>query len=115
MSAVLCIFSCMGIMFFGVMASSIGTAEAGVGAIFAFILLLLGVLCATAAYGLWALLLWGYSLTRVIYIISIPLGFVALLADRTGGNVFLQLVGIGLAIWILTYLAKPEIKRLFYA
>ena len=83
--------------------------------ILGFALLLVGVLAFAATYGLWVLVSWGYSLARLIYIVSIPLGLVALLADRTAGNVILQLVGVALAVWILVYLAKPEIKGLFRA
>ena len=83
--------------------------------ILGFALLLVGVLAFAATYGLWVLVSWGYSLSRLIYIVSIPLGLVALLADRTAGNVILQLVGVALAVWILVYLAKPEIKGLFRA
>lgn len=83
--------------------------------ILGFALLLVGVLEFAATYGLWVLISWGYSLARVIYIVSIPLGVVVLLSDRTAGNVILQLVGITLAVWILVYLSKPEIKGLFRA
>lgn len=81
--------------------------------IFGFALLLAGVLAFAAAYGLWERVSWGYSLARLIYIVFIPLDLVALLADRTAGNVILQLASIALAVWILVYLAKPEIKGLF--
>ena len=83
--------------------------------ILGFALLLVGVLAFAATYGLWVLVSWGYTLARLIYIVSIPLGLFAVLADRTTENIILQLVGVALAVWILVYLAKPEIKGLFRA
>lgn len=106
-SALLSVLAGAGIMFAGAAASH------GWAPILGFALLLFGVVAFAAAYGLWTLVSWGHSLGRVIYFVSIPLGLVALLADRTAGNVILQLVGVALAVWILVYLAKPEIKGLF--
>ena len=111
-SAVLGVLMGAGIMFAG---AAVGGAMSKWAPILGFAMLLLGILAFAAVYGLWALVSWGHSLARVIYIASIPLGLVALLADRTVGNVVVQLVGIALAIWILVYLAKPEIKGLFRA
>lgn len=83
--------------------------------IFGFAMLLFGVMAFAAVYGIWTLAPWGHSLGRIIYSVSIPLGLVALLMDRAMGNIVLQAVGIALAIWILIYLTKPEIKSLFRA
>ena len=83
--------------------------------ILGFAFVLVGVTACAATYGLWVLALWGHSLTRILYIISIPLGVIVLASNRTPGNVILQLAGIGLAVWILDYLSKPKIEGLFRA
>jgi len=111
-SAILSILTGAGLLFAGGAAGGLAPQWLP---IFAFAILLFGVVASAAAYGLWGLVPWGHSLARVIYIVSIPLGLLAMLPDRTMGNVILQLVGIALAVWILMYLAKPEIKNLFPA
>lgn len=83
--------------------------------ILGFAMFLTGVVACAATYGLWALVSWGHSLGRVIYLVSIPLGLISLLADRTTGNVIVQVVSIALDVWILLYLAKPEVKGRFRA
>ena len=111
-SAVLSALGGAGLLF---AATSPGVTHQWWAPILGFALLLVGVLAFAVTYGLWVLVSWGHSLARLIYIVSVPLGLFALLADRTAGNVILQLVGVALAIWILVYLAKPEIKGLFRA
>lgn len=82
-------------------------------AFLSIVLIAFGVLAGATTYGLWTLEEWGYKLAKILYVISIPLGVVALLSDRSTGNVVMQVVGIAIAVWILVYLFKPETKALF--
>lgn len=75
--------------------------------------LLMGISGLAAAAGLWMLMPWANLLTRVIYIISIPIGISALLLDSRSGNVVVQLFNIGLDVWIVWYLMRAETKALF--
>jgi uncharacterized membrane protein (DUF2068 family) len=82
-------------------------------AFLSILLIAFGVLGGATTYGLWTMEKWGYKLTKILYVISIPLGVVMLFYDRSAGNVIMQLVGITIAVWILVYLFKPETKALF--
>ena len=90
----------------GIPAMFIGqfAAKAAIVSIF---LVAYGVLALAAAYGLWTLQDWGYKLAKIVYIVSIPLGLVALVSDTSAGNVVMQIIGIAVAVWILVYLFKP--------
>lgn len=84
------------------------------GAAFLSIVLIgYGVLAAATTYGVWTLEKWGYELAKILYIIAIPFGVVALVLDRSAGNVLMQLVGIAVAAKILVYLFKPETEAVF--
>lgn len=85
-------------------------AEAALISIF---LITFGVLALATTYGLWTLEDWGYKLAKIVYMISIPLGVVALASDTSTGNIVMQIIGIAVAAWILFYLFKPEIKSLY--
>jgi hypothetical protein len=74
-----------------------------------------------AAYGLWTWQKWGLTLVKVIYGINIPLSIIqSFLVGLPTGDwadsfiaVASMIVGIAIAILILWYVSKPEIKRLF--
>ena len=78
-------------------------------------LMVVGALLIASCYGLWTLQPWGLKTARAIYAVSIPLGFVAMLPDRTAGNIVLQLIGIGIDVWVLVYLAKSTTKSIYSA
>jgi len=76
--------------------------------------LVTGTLSIAACYGLWMLLPWGHTLVTILYAISIPLALLLLAAGKPGvGDVVLQVVGIGIAIWILIWLHNPTTKGLY--
>jgi hypothetical protein len=66
-----------------------------------------------AVLGIWLYRPWSNLLTRIIYIISIPIGLFAMYMDRNGSNLVMQLVNIGLDVWIVWYLMQPQTKALF--
>jgi hypothetical protein len=66
-----------------------------------------------AVVGLWMLIPWANVLTRMIYIISIPIGMLAMSLDSRSSNVVVQLFNIGLDVWIVWYLMRAETKALF--
>lgn len=68
-------------------------------------------------YGLWTLQDWGFKLALIIYIISIPLGVVAIfpiLPDSQFSmfNALFQILGIGIDVLVLWYLTGPVIGLL---
>jgi len=75
--------------------------------------LLFGMLFLAIVYGLLKLKLWGYKLAKTIYSIVIAFGAIALVSNLTIGNVIQQGIGLGLAIWIVVYLRKENIKAYF--
>ena len=82
------------------------------------LLILLGVLSLAACYGLWTIQKWGLTLAIVLYIAYIPLDILslfieAIIGEITAGSILLTVVSIAVAIIILRYLFKPEIKALF--
>ena len=107
-SAVFCVFLGAGVMVLG------GAVNQWM-LILGFVVIMFGVFGLAATYGLWVLAAWGYSLVNAFYMISILFSFIALFfLDRTAARIIFELVGIGLDIWILTYLNKPQIKSLFH-
>ena len=78
----------------------------GLGLLYFF----MGLAGIVAVAGLWLLLSWANLLTRVIYMISIPIGIAAMLFDPKGGNVIIQLFNIGLNVWIIWYLMRADIR-----
>jgi uncharacterized membrane protein (DUF2068 family) len=66
-----------------------------------------------AVFGLWMNLPWANLLTRIIYIVSIPIGLYDMFTDMRGANVAQQLFNIGLDVWIVWYLMRPQTKALF--
>ncbi len=82
--------------------------------VFSVLLFLSGILELAVCYGLWSIQKWGLKLAIVVYIVSIPLGIIAMFTgERTTGNVLLQLIGIVIAIVVLRYLFKPRVRMLF--
>lgn len=82
------------------------------------LLLLLACLNITVAYGLWVVAPWGRAIGQVWCSIAILLGLVGLfmvLVLGSGKIFILPIVPAGLHVWILTYLAKSEIKEIFRA
>ena len=57
---------------------------------------------------------WGRKLAMVLYIMAIPLSLLSLIGFRlTFGLFILELVWIAVLVMILSYLSKPDVKRLF--
>ncbi|MGD9214260.1 MAG: hypothetical protein PVJ84_05585 [Desulfobacteraceae bacterium] len=75
--------------------------------------LFMGIGGVAAVVGLWMLIPWANLLTRIIYIISIPIGILAMLLDSRSSNVVVQLFNIGLDVWIVWYLMRAQTKALF--
>jgi hypothetical protein len=81
----------------------------GVGLLY----VVLGVAGFAAVLGLWLYLSWSNLLTRIIYIVSIPIGLFAMYLDRSGSNLAQQIFNLGLDVWIIWYLMRPQTKALF--
>ena len=81
--------------------------------VIAFFLIIVGVLALIASYCLWALQTLGYTMALAIYLMAIPLGIGIIIFDTSTGTVFLQLLSIFIAMWILFYLFSPEIRAIY--
>ena len=105
----------------GVLIALLGFAGAGVvsGAAAGWVGLLglaalaLAVVFGAVAYGLWTRQSWAPNVTFYAYGASIALGVVAMLYDRTAGNIVLQLVGMGIAIIVILYIQRPDVVARF--
>lgn len=78
----------------------------------------LGVFLLAAMYGLWSFQSWGLRVTKWLYVISIPLGIMSIFpiypdSEMTMANTLMQIVGIGVAVIILYYISKPNVKTLY--
>lgn len=78
----------------------------------------LGVFLLAAMYGLWSVQTWGLRIAKWLYVISIPLGIISIFpiypdSEMTTGNTVLQLIGVGLAAFIIYYLSKPNVVALY--
>ncbi len=111
------------IMFFTVMIS-LTHLLGGIGPVFkgganmlvlclGLLYIMMGISGFVAVIGLWMFLPWANLLTRIIYLISIPLGIFAMLLDSRGGNLVMQFFNIGLDLWIIWYLMQRQTKTLF--
>jgi hypothetical protein len=90
----------------------------GFASIFGYFSSLLGLLSCAVVYGLWTLQEWGRSLAYWFYIVSIPLGVIAIFPPLAGqkataGNAVFQLVSIAIDLIVVAYLSKQQIKDLF--
>lgn len=81
--------------------------------VIAFFLIIVGTLALIASYCLWALQTLGYTMTLAIYLMAIPLGIGIIIFDTSTGTVFLQVLSIFIAMWILFYLFSPETRALY--
>ncbi|TVT48407.1 MAG: hypothetical protein FHK82_17750 [Sedimenticola thiotaurini] len=82
------------------------------------IFMALGVFLLAVMYGLWSTQKWGLKIAKWLYVISIPLGIISIFpiypgSEMTIGNTVLQLLGIGLAAFIIYYLSKPNVVALY--
>jgi hypothetical protein len=77
--------------------------------------LAVGIALAAVAYGLWTRQPWAPKLTLYTYWVSAGLGVIALLYDRTAGNIALQVVGIVIDLIVIRYIRKPEVIALYTA
>jgi len=92
----------------------LGTSLSILVGILGIIIFGLSILELVAAYGVWSLVEWGRNLAVIIYGISIPLSIFSLfIGDVTPGMVFLTIISIAVAVIILIYLVRPDVKRLF--
>ena len=69
-------------------------------------------------FGLLTLKSWGWTLTNILYAVSIPLGALSVFpiypdSEFSISNVVMQLISIGLAAFILVYIRKPHVKPLY--
>jgi hypothetical protein len=81
--------------------------------VIAFFLIIIGILALIASHGLWALQTSGYTMALAIYLMAIPLGIGIIVFDTSTATVFLQLLSIFIAMWILFYLFSPEIRAIY--
>jgi glycerol uptake facilitator-like aquaporin len=56
---------------------------------------------------------WANLLIRIFCLVSIVLGLLALSKNTSGTNLLMQIFTIGLNIWIIWYLMRPQTKALF--
>lgn len=70
-------------------------------------------------YGLWTYQNWGIKIAVPVYVISIVLEVLGIFLEKpltgktTTGNVILELVFVAVYIWMLSYLSRGEVKRLY--
>jgi uncharacterized membrane protein (DUF2068 family) len=106
---------------FGVVVGLLGFVGAGIVsptaagwvALLSFAALALGVVSAAAAYGLWSRQPWAPKVTLALNAAGIVMGVLAILYDRSTGNVLLQVIGIVISCVIIAYIRKPEVEALF--
>uniref|UniRef100_UPI00192D087F hypothetical protein n=1 Tax=Thaumasiovibrio occultus TaxID=1891184 RepID=UPI00192D087F len=77
-----------------------------------------GALLLTSVYGIWTLQSWGLNLTFWLYVVSIPLSVLSIFpiypdSEMSIGNTALQLFGIAIAVLVISYTKKSQIKLLF--
>lgn len=72
-----------------------------------------GTLFLALTYGLWMLTDWGYRYTKMAYIISIPFTLIGLITDFSATSLVSSIISIAICVWVIFYLAKPNIRRLF--
>jgi hypothetical protein len=104
----------------GCTATVIGQAPGfgGFAAILGYLATLFGLLSCAIVYGLWTFQEWGRSLAYWLYLASVPLGVTAIFPPLAGpqattGNTVFQMVTIAIDLFIIAYLATPEVKELF--
>src|SRR5688500_11785197 len=95
-----------------------GVPEAAALSVVGMLICALGVLFLASVYGLWTLQPWGRTFSWWLYLACIPLGLAAIFPMFPGqqmsvGNTLLQLLGIGIDVAVLFYLAKPTVRALF--
>lgn len=86
--------------------------------LFGIVFTVFGVVSLAAMYGLFSIQTWGLILSKWLYVIYIPLGFISIFpiypdSEMTTANTVLQLVGIALAVLIINYFRKPKIVDLY--
>jgi uncharacterized membrane protein (DUF2068 family) len=77
-----------------------------------------GILLLAAAYGLWTIQPWGRALAWWVYVVSIPLGVLAMLGlfpgqETSNANTLFQGLGIAIDFACVIYLGRPEVVGIF--
>ena len=72
-----------------------------------------GIFFLAAAYGLAAFERWALSLARVVWALNILATIVVVAGDFNGATAVLGLFSVGVTVWILLYLSKPEVQALY--
>lgn len=85
----------MGVLFIGLITSIFGT------------------LFLALTYGLWMLTDWGHRYTKMAYIVSIPITLISLITDFSATSLVSSIISIAICVWVIIYLAKPNIRQLF--
>lgn len=85
----------MGVLFIGLITSIFGT------------------LFLALTYGLWMLTDWGHRYTKMAYIVSIPITLISLITDFSATSLVSSIISISICVWVIVYLAKPNIRQLF--
>ena len=81
--------------------------------LFGFFLLIYTLLLFASVYGLWSLQAWGFNLAMFIYLVSIPIGLLAIFpilpdSQFSTFNTIYQLIGIAISVLVLWYLSRPN-------
>jgi uncharacterized membrane protein (DUF2068 family) len=77
-----------------------------------------GAFVLASVYGLWSLQAWGRSATQWLYLISIPLGVIAIFpifpgSEMSASNTLFQVVAIAISLLVLWYLSRSRIRDLY--
>jgi uncharacterized membrane protein (DUF2068 family) len=81
-----------------------------------FLVVAAGILSFAAAYGLWTFQSWGWGLSLVLQIASLPLTFVVLAMPPPFGGSGLgpaDILGIAVTVVIIVYLLLPRVRALY--
>lgn len=98
----------------GMIGSMTGVGVNDMGVLFLGLMLsVFGTLLLALTYGLWMLTDWGYRYTKMAYIFSIPITLISLIADFSATSLVSSIISVVICIWVITYLAKPNIRQLF--
>lgn len=92
--------------------AGVGVNDMGV-LILGLIFSVFGTVFIALTYGLWMLTDWGHRYTKMAYIVSIPITLISLITDFSATSLVSSIISIAICVWVIIYLAKPNIRQLF--